>query len=219
LGKENNKEIFMEKLVKNVIFFLIFAVLIGCKTREKQVQKSETQTEKKSESTAKIEEKTFEIIFDKSVLKNDFSYKNSSEEISKQEKKNVDKGKEYYENGNLKKEWERDMSEFSESTKKTFTELEEIIVKEHEVSQYWENSSNHFYKALEQEKTKTKDYAMKLKAKETFTWQMFFVGLLLGWLLLPSLFRWIFSWIKRFQPYIALVEYVKSLLNKNRKKL
>lgn len=210
--KENNKEIFMEKLVKNVMFFLILAVLIGCKTREKQVQKSENKTETKSEASAKIETKTFEIVQDKSILKNDFSYKNSSEETSKQEKKNVDKGKEYYENGNLKKEWERDFSEISESTKKTFTELEERIVKEQEVSKYWEDSSNHFYKAFEQEKTKTKDYAMQLKAKETFTWQMFFVGLIIGWLLLPSLFRWIFSWVKRFQPYIALVEF----LNKKR---
>ena len=208
----------MKKIINLLLAFsLVFA--FSCKTREKQVQKSETQTETKSEATARIEEKTFEIIFDKSVLKNDFSYKKSYEETSKNEKKNVDKGKEYYENGNLKKEWERDLSELSESTKKTFTELEERIVKEQEVSQYWEDSSNHFYKALEQEKTKTKDYAMQLKAKETFTWQMFFVGLVLGWLLLPSLFRWIFSWIKRFQPYIALVEWVKSLLNKNSKKL
>ena len=199
----------MEKLVKNVIFFLIFAVLIGCKTREKQVQKSETQTEKKSESTARIEEKTYEIIFDKAVLKNDFSYKNSSEETSKQEKKNVDKGKEYYENGNLKKEWERDLSELSESTKKTFTELEERIVKEQEVSRYWEDSSNHFYKSLEHEKSKTKDYSMQLKAKETFTWQMFFVGVVLGVFLLPIL-RWIWSWVKRFQPWIKFVEWIKT---------
>ena len=200
----------MKNFIKSAIFFLILAVLAGCKTREKAVQKTETQSEKKSEATARIEEKTFEIFFDKSVLKNDFSYKNFSEETSKQEKKNVDKGKEYYENGSLKKEWERDLSEFSESTKKTFTELEERIIKEQEVSKYWEDSSNHFYKALEQEKTKTKDYAMKLKAKETFTWQMFFVGLILGWLFLPSLFRWIFSWVKRFQPYIALVEFLKN---------
>ena len=195
----------MKKLVKTAIFFLILAVLAGCKTREKQVQKSETQSEKKSESTARIEEKTFEIIFDKSILKNDFSYKNSSEETSKQEKKNVDKGKEYYENGNLKKEWERDLSEFSEATKRTFTELEERIVKEQEVSKYWEDSSNHFYKAFEQEKTKNKDYAMQLKAKETFTWQMFFVGVVLGVFLLPIL-RWIWSWVKRFKPYLNFVE-------------
>ena len=201
----------MKKIIKLLLAFnLVFA--FSCKTREKQVQKSETQTETKSESTARIEEKTFEIIFDKSVFKNDFSYKNSSEETSKQEKKNVDKGKEYYENGNLKKEWERDLSEFSEATKRTFTELEERIVKEQEVSKYWEDSSNHFYKAFEQEKTKNKDYAMQLKAKETFTWQMFFVGLILGWLFLPSLFRWLWSWVKRFQPYIALVEF----LNKRR---
>ena len=202
--------------MKNLINILgIFSIAIllfsSCKTREKQVQKSETQSEYKSEATARIEEKTFEIIFDKSVLKNDFSYKNSSEEISKQEKKNVDKGKEYYENGNLKKEWERDLSEFSESSKKTFTELEERIIKEQEVSQYWEDSSNHFYKALEQEKTKTKDYAMKLKAKETFTWQMFFVGLILGAILIRPIFRWIVAGVKRFQPWIKFVEWLGTL--------
>ena len=188
-------------------FSLVF--LVGCKSREKAVQKTETQTEKNSEATYHIEDKTFEIVLDKSKIFKDFSYKNSSEESSKQEKKNVDKGKEYYENGNLKKEWERDLSEFSESTKKVFTELEEKINSEKETSKYGEDSSNHFYKALEQEKTKTKDYAMKLKAKETFTWQMFFVGLILGWLFLPSLFRWLWSWVKRFQPYIALVEFLK----------
>ena len=157
----------MKTLINLLLAFsLVFA--FSCKTREKQAQKSETQTEKKSEATARIEEKTFEIIFDKSILKNDFSYKNSSEETSKQEKKNVDKGKEYYENGNLKKEWERDLSELSESTKKTFTELEERIVKEQEVSKYWENSSNHYYQILEEEKSKSKSYQMQLKAKPTW---------------------------------------------------
>lgn len=199
----------MKTLINLLIAFsLVFA--FSCKTREKQTQKTETQTETKSEATARIEEKTFEIIFEKSALKNDFTYKNSSDETLKQEKKNVDKGKEYYENGNLKKEWERDLTEFSESTKKTFTELEERIIKEQEVSKYLENSSNRLYKSLEQEKTKTKDYAMQLKAKETFTWQMFFVGLVLGWLLLPSLFRWVFSWLKRFQPLINLFERLKN---------
>ena len=204
----------MKNLIKKFSWWLVFPFfsllfLVGCKSREKQVQKSETHNEKKSESTARIEEKTFEIIFDKSILKNDFSYKNSSEETSKKEKKNVDKGKEYYENGSLKKEWERDLSEFSESTKKVLEEFEQKISEETEKSKYWEESSNHFYKTLEQEKTKTKDYAMQLKAKETFTWQMFFVGLILGWLFLPSLFRWLWSWVKRFQPYIALVEFLK----------
>ena len=37
----------MKNFIKTAIFFLIFAVLAGCKTREKQVQKSETQTETK----------------------------------------------------------------------------------------------------------------------------------------------------------------------------
>lgn len=212
----------MKKLIKIIklwIFgppfaFCLLVAIFSCKTREKSVSKSETQSEYKSEATARIEEKTFEIIFDKSILKNDFSYKNSSEETSKNEKKNVDKGKEYYENGNLKKEWERDLTELSESTKKTFTELEQRIVKEQEISKYWEDSSNHYYKSLEQEKAKTKDYAMQLKAKETFTWQMFFVGFFLGAIIVRPLLRWIFSWVKRFQPWLKFVEWIKNLKSK-----
>ena len=195
-----------------VLPFFCLVVLIGCKTREKQVQKTETQTEKKSEATYKIEDKTFEIVLDKSVLKQDFSYKNSSEETSKQEKKNVDKGKEYYENGNLKKEWERDLSELSESAKSVLEELNTKLTKETEKSKYWEESSDFYMLSLEQEKSKTKDCAMKLKAKETFTWQMFFVGVVLGVFLLPLL-RWIFSWVKRFQPWLKFVEWLKAFKN------
>ena len=194
--------------------FCLLVAIFSCKTREKSVSKSETQSEYKSEATARIEEKTFEIIFDKSVLKNDFSYKNFSEETSKQEKKNVDKGKEYYENGSLKKEWERDLSEFSESTKKTFTELEERIIKQQEVSKYWEDSSNHYYQLLEEEKSKSKSYQMQLKAKPKLTWQWFLVGLLVGWIALPNVWRWFKSWLLRFNPYLKLVEKVKKVFGK-----
>ena len=200
----------MKKLVKTAIFILILAVLAGCKTREKQVQKSENQTEKKSEATARIEEQTFEIVFDKELSNFGKSKIDKSEETSKKETKNVEIIKEYYENGTLKKEMQRNFSELAETTKKAISELEEKFTKEKENSRYWENSSNHYYQLLEQEKSKTKDYAMQLKAKETFTWQMFFVGLILGWLFLPSLFRWIFSWVKRFNPYLKLVEFLKK---------
>ncbi|MBP8085380.1 MAG: hypothetical protein KAY28_04435 [Cloacibacterium sp.] len=214
----------MKKLVKTTIFFLILAVLAGCKSREKAVQKSETQTEKKSEATARIQEQTFEITSSKELSKFDKSKTDKAEETSKTETKNVEIIKEYYENGTLKKEMQRNFSELAETTKKAISELEEKFTKEKENSRYWENSSNHFYTALEQEKTKTKDYAMQLKAKESFAWQLFAVGLFLGWLLLPKLFQWLFSWVKRFQPYIALVELGKTLikkilLNKNTKKL
>ncbi len=77
----------------NLLLIIISVLLFSCKSREKSVQKSETQTEKNSEATYHIEEKTFEIVFDKSKISKDFSFKNSSEETSKQEKKNVDKGK------------------------------------------------------------------------------------------------------------------------------
>ena len=209
----------MKNLIKKFSWWLVMPffclmILIGCKTRKKTLQKSETQTEKKSEATYKIEDKTFEIVLDKSKIFKDFSYKNSSEETSKQEKKNTDKGKEYYENGNLKKEWERDLSELSESTKKVFTELEEKINSEKETSKYWENSSNHYYQLLEEEKSKSKSYQMQLKAKPKLTWQWFLVGLLVGWIALPNAWKWFKSWLLRFNPYLKLVEKVKKVFGK-----
>ena len=204
----------MKNFIKTAIFFLILAVLAGCKTREKQVQKSENQTETKSEATARIEEKTFEIVQDKELSIFDKSNFSQNSETQKEQTKDIQVIREYYENGNLKSEIQKSFSQLSEATRTAIEEMREKLSKEKETSQYWEDSSNHFYKSLEQEKTKTKDYEMKLKAKETFTWQMFFVGLILGWLLLPSLFRWIFSWVKRFQPWIKFVEWIKNLKSK-----
>ena len=205
----------MKILIKKFSWWLVLplfclVVLIGCKSREKAVQKTETQTESKSEATARIEEKTYEIVLDKELSNFGKSKIDKSEETSKTETKNVEIIKEYYENGTLKKEMQRNFSELAETTKKAISELEEKFTKERENSRYWEESSNHFYTALEQEKTKTKDYQMQLKAKETFTWQMFFVGVVLGVFLLPIL-RWLWSWVKRFQPWIKSVEWIKNL--------
>lgn len=203
----------MKTLINLLIAFcLVFA--FSCKTREKQVQKSEIQTETKSEATAKIETKTFEIVQDKELSKIDKSNFNQNSETQKEQTKDIQVIREYYENGNLKSEIQKSFSQLSEATKYAIAEMREKLSKEKETSQYWEDSRNHFYQLFEQEKTKTKDYAMKLKAKETFTWQMFFVGLILGWLFLPSLFRWVFSWVKRFQPYLKLVEKIKKVFGK-----
>ena len=206
-------------LIKKFSWWLVLPlfclmILIGCKTREKQVQKSENQTETKSEATARIEEKTYEIVLDKELSNFGKSKIDKSEETSKTETKNVEIIKEYYENGTLKKEMQRNFSELAETTKKAISELEEKFTKEQETSKYWEYSSNHFYKALEQEKTKTKDYAMQLKAKPTFTWQWFLVGLLVGWIALPNVWRWFKSWLLRFNPYLKLVEKVKKVFGK-----
>ena len=200
----------MKNFIKTAIFFLILAVLAGCKTREKQVQKSETQTETKSEASAKIETKTFEISQNKELSIFDKSNFSQNSETQKEQTKDIQVIREYYENGNLKSEIQKSFSQLSEATKYAIAEMREKLSKAHETSQYWEDSSNHYFKSLEQEKTKTKGYAMKLKAKETFTWQLFVVGLLIGWIILPGLFRWIWSIIKRFQPYIALVEFLKK---------
>ena len=199
----------MKTLINLLLAFsLVFA--FSCKTREKQVQKSETQTETKSEATAKIETKTFEIGKDKELSIFDKSNFAQNSETQKEQTKDIQVIREYYENGNLKSEIQKSFSQLSEATKYAIEEMREKLSKEKETSQYWEDSSNHFYKSLEQEKTKTKDYAMKLKAKGTFTSQMFFVGLLLGWLLLPSVFKFLWSVLKRFHPYLKLVEWINS---------
>lgn len=198
----------VKNFIKTAIFFLILAVLAGCKTREKQVQKSETQSEYKSEASAKIETKTIEIVQDKELSIFDKSNFAQNSETQKEQTKDIQVIREYYENGNLKSEIQKSFSQLSEATKYAIAEMREKLSKEKETSQYWEDSSNHFYKTMEQEKTKNKDYQMQLKAKETFTWQMFFVGVVLGVFLLPIL-RWIWSWVKRFNPYIALVEFLK----------
>ena len=204
----------MKNLI-NILGILSIAILFfsSCKTREKQVQKSETQTETKTEASAKIETKTFEIVQDKELSIFDKSNFTQNSETQKEQTKDIQVIREYYENGNLKSEIQKSFSQISEATKTAIEEMREKLSKEKETSQYWEDSSNHFYKSLEQEKAKTKDYAMKLKAKETFTWQMFFVGVVLGVFLLPLL-RWIFSWVKRFQPWLKFVEWIKNLKNK-----
>ena len=201
----------MKKLI-NILGILSIAILFfsSCKTREKQVQKSETQTEKKSEASAKIETKTFEIVQDKELSNFGKSNFVQNSESQKEQTKDIQVIREYYENGNLKSEIQKSFSQLSEATKTAIAEMSEKLTKEKETSQYWEDSSNHFYKTLEHEKTKTKDYEMQLKAKETFTWQMFFVGLILGVFLLPLL-RWIFSWVKRFQPWLKFVEWLGTL--------
>ena len=200
----------MKKIVKTAIFFLIFAVLAGCKSREKQVQKSENQSEKKSEATYKIEDRTFEIVSGKELtnfVKTNFAQNNES---SKDETKNIEVIKEYYENGNLKSEINKSFSQLSEATKTAIAEMSEKLTKETEDKKYFENSSNHYYSLWKQEISKSKTKDLQVKSKPTYTWQMFFVGLFIGWLILPSVFRFIWSWIKRFQPYLKLIEWIKS---------
>ena len=209
----------MKKLIKKfswwlVLPFFCLMILIGCKTREKQVQKSETQTEKKSEATYKIEDKTLEIVSEKELLKFDKSKIDKSEETKKEETKNIEVIKEYYENGNLKSEINKSFSQLSEATKTAIAEMSEKLTKETEDKKYWENSSNHYYQLLEEEKSKSKSYQMQLKAKPKLTWQWFLVGLLVGWIALPNILKWFKSWLLRFNPYLKLVEKVKKVFGK-----
>ena len=199
----------MKKLVNLLIAFILVFVF-SCKTREKQVQKSETQIETKAESNAKINTNTFEFSLSKEIQEQTKSLRLQSNSLLREEAKNVQIEKHYYENGNLKSEIQKDLSNISESNVQSFQELQETL--KSEIQKVYESKSQLAYleKNYIEQKAKANKYAMQLKAKETFTWQMFFVGLILGWLLLPSLFRWVFSWVKRFQPLINLFERLKN---------
>ena len=209
----------IKKLVKTAIFFLIFAVLAGCKSREKQVQKSENQSEYKSEATARIDEKTYEIVFNKELSNFGKSNFAQNSETQKEQTKDIQVIREYYENGNLKSEIQKSFSQLSEATKTAIEEMSEKLTKETETSKYWENSSNHYYSLWQQEIAKSKTKDLQVKSKPKYTWQMFFVGLLVGWIALPPFFKWLWSWVKRFQPYLKFVEWIKNLKIKNIKKI
>lgn len=195
--------------MKKLLLIIISLLLFSCKTREKAVSKSETETLQNFESTAKIQRKTLEFNLDKSIFSKEFRQKFSSEENLRNEKKNVDKGKEYYENGNLKKEWERDLSELSESNKKIISELEEKINIEKESSKYWSESSDMYYNAWQKETEKTKSYEMQLKAKDNIRWYLIVLCIVLG-AFLPTLFRIFKSWLFSLNPVMKLIEKYKN---------
>ena len=60
-------------------------------------------------------------------------------------------------------------------------------------------------------KSKSKSYQMQLKAKPKLTWQWFLVGLLVGWIALPNVWRWFKSWLLRFNPYLKFIDWLKTL--------
>ena len=194
-----------------VLPFFCLMILIGCKSREKAVQKSETQSEYKSESTARIEEKTFEIVQDKELSIFDKSNFAQNSETQKEQTKDIQVIREYYENGNLKSEIQKSFSQLSEATKTAIAEMSEKLTKETEDKKYWENSSNHYYQLLEEEKSKSKSYQMQLKAKPKLTWQWFLVGLLVGWIALPNILKWFKSWLLRFNPYLKFINWLKKI--------
>ena len=76
--------------MKNLLLIIISMLLFSCKSREKQVQKSETQSEKKSEATYKIEDKTFEIVSEKELTNNVKTNFAQNNESSKDGTKNVE---------------------------------------------------------------------------------------------------------------------------------
>ena len=113
----------MMKTLINLLlaFSLVFA--FSCKTREKQVQKSENQTETKSEATARIEEKTFEIVQDKELSIFDKSNFAQNSESQKEQTKDIQVIREYYKKKeNLKSKIQKSFSQLYETTKYNIVE-------------------------------------------------------------------------------------------------
>lgn len=204
----------MKNLIKKISWWLVMPffslLLFSCKSREKTLQKTETETENITQSNYKIEDKTFEIVSGKEIQNFEKYKTENSSETQKNETKNIEVIREYYENGNLKSEINKSFLQLSEATKTAIAEMSEKLTKETENYKYWENSSNHYYSLWQQEISKSKTKDLQVKSKPAYTWQMFFLGLFIGWLILPSVFRFIWSVLKRFQPYLKLIEWIKS---------
>lgn len=200
----------MKKLIKISLAFCILFFVLSCKTRNRQLQKTEVTTEKTSAATVKIKTDSAGISTNKLVSNSSFANSVQNSENKKDETKNVEIIKEYYENGTLKKEMQKSFSQLSEATRTAIAEINEKLTLQTENAKFWKSSSDSYYKLYQEEKQKYKTKNLSVKSKPTYTWQMFFVGLFLGWLLLPKFFRWIWSMMLRFVPFANFLDSLKK---------
>ncbi len=201
----------MKKILKITLLWLIFVMLFSCLNREKNLQKTNISTEIKTEATAKIKKDSIAKISEKILENKVWTNSVQNTESKKDETKDVQIIREYYENGNLKSEINKSFSQLSEATKYAIAEMREELSKQKDISRFWKSSSDNYYQLLQQEKIKNKTKDLSVKKEQTFTWQMFFVGMFFGWLFLPAIFRWIKSWLLRFQPYLQFIQWIKNL--------
>ncbi len=206
------------------------------KTQEKTQEKTEInnyinsvkESENSTESKATVK-----------ILDNDYSFI-SLNDFSKYVKSNYDKSEEannfnkttkirkYFPNGTISEETE--INENLSSVKSAYKEAQEFLEKQKKISFHWQRkyelAKSDFFKEetknkeLLKENTilknefsalkKTKD--LSVKKEQAYSWQLFFVGLFIGWFFLPSIFRWIKSWLIRFNPYLKLLQYLKTIV-------
>lgn len=201
----------MRKLINILGLFTLALLLMSCKAREKSVQQLEQKTENKSVANVKIKTDEIEIVFDSAKYRFEtYSFSNISES-KRDETKDVQVTKEYYENGNLKSEVQKSFSQLSESTKNAIEEIRQELTSERELSRYFRERSEEYQRFLNEEKQKSAERSMELKAKETYSWQLFGVGFLMGWILLPLIFRFIKFALKESQPMVRIYEFLKNL--------
>lgn len=196
-----------------VLPFFSVLVLIGCKSREKTVSKVETESERKVESTAKIEEKTFEITNEKIFQESIKTIFVVNSEQKKDETKDVQIIREYYENGNLKSEIQKVLSKINEENKQSTEETKESLKLEIEKSAKLEREISEQRKYIKKQKESIKSKDMMLKSNDSARTYFVILGFILGFIfgiVSRDLLKVLKSLLMRFVPYLKLIEWLKK---------
>ena len=204
------------------------------KSAENFTQNTEVNNSINSE---KESEKVIEAKAGYKIISQTYSFSSASDfmsfyksNFSKSEEANnsgkITKTKRYYENGNIAEETE--INENYSTIKAAYQEVQENYQSEKksaiQFQKYFEAIRSEYYKEVNKNKEllkqnsyinnqvslfkTSKDLAVKKEQQNTLI--MFIVGLILGWVLLPSIFKWLKSLLLRFNPYLNLVNKINK---------
>ena len=250
----------MKNLIKKFIWWLVspilpLLILSSCLNQKKNVensvkenstQKNEVisdKSEKKSEqettqnSSVKISDST--IIFNSKselleYIKKNYSQKLETENSGKSSAKTTEQ-EEYFENGNLKSKIKtsENTTEYINSLKSAYQEMQEKYNKASQSSEYWQESSTRFeteyrsqratnyyindtnkklasdVKILQEEKKKLiENTPVTFWQKILFAWRYIVFAFFFGWFVMPFVWRWFKNWLLRFNPYLKFLEWL-----------
>ena len=250
----------MKNLIKKfswwlVMPFFMILFLVSCLNQKKNIESSKNKLseKKQEESSIKTETKTEQESSDKSLVKivDSTIIFNSKTELLEYVKKNFSKqiesensGKnsakiteqeEYFENGKLKSKSKtsENTSEYLNSLKSAYQEIQEKYNKAAQSSEYWEENSTRFeteyrsqratnyylndtnkklasdIKILQEEKKKlTENTPVTIWQKILFAWRYIVFAFFFGWFVMPFVWRWFKSWLLRFTPYLNFLDWL-----------
>lgn len=237
-------------------FFSIF-LLIGCLNQKKNIENSKNEflEKKQEESNSKTEAKNQQSTDEKSAvkitdstivfqskaellayIKKNYSQQLETENSGKNSQKTTEQ-EEYFENGKLKSKSKtsENTSEYLNSLKAAYQEIEEKYNKALDTSEYWQESSTRFeteyrsqratnYYLNDTNKKLSSDIKILQKEKKvlientpiTFwqkifaAWKYILFAFFFGWIVMPFVWRWFKTWLLRFNPYINFLEKLKK---------